>query len=228
MPDQESRRVKEKNMSIKKYAQSLLAAGLLACAAMPALAEGVDFAAGTWLVRGRVIGVLPDPTSTISTIGGSVKIADYFVPEVDFTYFLTDQIAVELIAATSKHAVKAVGTAAGTVNLGSSWILPPTLTVQWHPMPKASFSPYVGAGVNYTFFYNAKVPGGLIQNVSYKNGASAAVQAGIDIAIAPRWSLNLDYKRLFLSTTANVNRGFVIAKVDIDPSILGVGFGYKF
>ncbi len=201
---------------------------LTSTASLPALAEGVDYSAGTFLVRARVIGVLPDESAKISTIGGNVSIDNYYTPEVDFSYFLTDQISVELIAATSRHAVKAVGTAAGTVNLGSAWLLPPTLTLQWHPFPKANFSPYVGAGVNYTFFYNVKTPGGIVNHISYENNASGAVQVGFDYAIAPRWVLNVDYKKIFLSTKANVNYGFVRADVDINPSVIGLGFGYKF
>jgi outer membrane protein len=191
-------------------------------------AEGLNKSAGTFLMRGRIIGVLPDVTSTITTIGGKVQATDTFVPEVDFSYFLTDQIAFELIAATTRHGMKATGTAAGTVNLGSVWLLPPTLTVQWHPMPKASFSPYIGAGMNYTFFYNNKAPGGLINSVTYKNNAGYALQLGADIAVKGPWFMNLDVKKIFLSTNANVNRGFVSAKVDLDPVVAGIGFGYHF
>jgi outer membrane protein len=39
-----------------------------------------------------------------------------------------------------------------TTKLGSVDLLPPTLTLQWHFMPDQSFDPYVGAGVNYTYF----------------------------------------------------------------------------
>lgn len=215
-------------MSVKPWIGALCAGMIGLGASMPAMAEGVDFTAGSILVRGRVIGVLPDESATISKIGGTVSIQNYYTPEVDVSYFLTDELAVEVIAATTRHAVKAVGTAAGTVNLGSVWLLPPTVTLQWHPFPKAQFSPYLGGGVNYTFFYNANAPGGLITHVGYKNGAAGAIQAGFDYAIAPRWTLNLDYKKVFLSTTANVNYGFVSAKVDINPSIIGLGFGYRF
>ncbi len=191
-------------------------------------AEGMNISAGTFLVRGRAIAVLPDVSSTISTIGGKVQATNAIVPEVDFSYFLTDQFALELIAATTRHGVKATGTAAGTVNLGSVWLLPPTLSLQWHPMPKASFSPYLGVGINYTFFYNNNAPGGLINSVGYKNNAGYALQAGADISLKGPWFMNVDVKKLFLSTTANVNHGFVSAKVDLDPIIAGIGFGYRF
>ena len=66
---------------------------------------------------------------------------------------VTDHIGVELIAATSKHTISGVtGTTGSIGKLASTWVLPPTLTVQYHPTPEAKLRPYVGAGINYTLF----------------------------------------------------------------------------
>ena len=67
-------------------------AGLAAATALvstaPAFAEP-----GDWMVRGRVIGVLPDEGADLSVGGtalaGSVDIDDQYVPELDITYFFT-------------------------------------------------------------------------------------------------------------------------------------------
>jgi len=99
----------------------------------------VGKAAGTFMVR--VIGVIPENwSSSISAIGGHVNVSSSAAPEVDLSYFPTDHIAVELIAASSRHDIKATGTALGTVDVGSTWVLPPTLTVQYHLMPHQQFS----------------------------------------------------------------------------------------
>jgi outer membrane protein len=98
--------------------------------------------AGTFMIRARAIGLIPEDTSSwISKIGGHVTATAQAAPELDFSYFLTDHIAFELIAATTRHDVKATGTAVGNVNVGSVWALPPTLTVQYHFMPHSAFSP---------------------------------------------------------------------------------------
>ena len=81
-----------------------------------------------WQVRLRAIAVVPNESATIQTIGGDVQIFNAFVPELDFTYFFTKNIAAELILATTKHDVKAISTAAGNIPLGDVWLLPPTLT----------------------------------------------------------------------------------------------------
>ena len=112
------------------------------------------------------------------------------------------------------------------LDLGSVWLLPPTLTVQYHFAPTARFSPYVGAGLNYTFFYNEKK--GAVNSISYDDNIGYALQAGIDYAIAGAWSFNIDVKKLWLSTDVKVNGGALKADVDINPWIFGVGLGYRF
>lgn len=185
-------------------------------------------AAGTFMLRGRAIAVVPDESSTVTVIRGSVDASNAVVPEVDLSYFLTDNIAFELIAATTPHKMKDKGSTLGDVDLGTVWLLPPTLTAQYHFMPKSQISPYVGAGVNYTFFYNADAPGTTVKSISYDNNFGWALQAGVDYNIAGRWFLNADVKKLFLSTKAKINGGAIVGDVDLDPWIFGLGLGYRF
>ncbi|MBX3490786.1 OmpW family outer membrane protein [Parvibaculum sp.] len=179
--------------------------------------------AGDIMVRARIIGAIPDEDATTS-IGGNVSVSNDWVPEVDFTYFVTDNIALELIAATTRHDVS--HSAAGS--LGKVSLLPPTLTLQYHFMPKERFSPYLGAGVNYTFFYKEDAPGGAITSIDYKNSFGWALQGGVDVALTGNWYANVDVKKIFLSTDVSINGGAVTADVDLDPWIVGFGVGYKF
>ncbi|MDG1438919.1 MAG: OmpW family outer membrane protein, partial [Emcibacteraceae bacterium] len=111
--------------------------------------------AGDIFVRGRVIYVAPNESATTS-INGSASIDNKVVPEIDFTYFVADNIGLELIAATTKHNATAINTDLGDVPLGSAWLLPPTLSLQYHMPTRSGFKPYVGVGINYTFFYSEK------------------------------------------------------------------------
>ena len=106
----------------------------------------------------RALGVAPDESASIGIIGGDVAISNTIVPELDFTYFFTEHFLAELILGTAKHNVQAINTAASDVNFGSVWLLPPTLTAQYHfyTSDKKVFKPYIWAGVNYTLFYNVK------------------------------------------------------------------------
>ncbi len=178
-----------------------------------------------WLVRLRLIDVAPQESSTVS-IGGEAEVNSSVVPELDITYFWSKNVATELILATTKHDVSAKGTALGNLSLGDTWVLPPTLLMQYHFNPEGGVKPYVGAGVNYTFFYNAD-PGD-VTSIDYENGFGVALQAGVDFRIKDNWYFNVDAKKLWLNTDVSINGGGVTADVDLDPWVLGVGFGYRF
>ncbi|CAL2103008.1 Uncharacterized outer-membrane protein y4mB [Tenacibaculum sp. 190130A14a] len=180
-----------------------------------------------WQARFRWVTVLPNESATIGTIGGDVEISKSMIPELDFTYFFTENIAAELILGTSKHDVNAVKTALGDVDLGHVWLLPPTLTIQYH-FNFNNFRPYVGAGGNYTIFYNAD-PGAVV-DVDYKNSFGYAFQVGFDYDLDDTWFLNLDAKYVGLSTDVTVNAGIatVPAEVDINPLLIGFGIGMRF
>ena len=181
---------------------------------------------GKWMIRARALGVIPQESSSITPIGGKAKVDNSVVPEVDFSYFFTPNIAAELILATTPHNVKAKGTGLGTVDVGSAWLLPPTLTLQYHFTQFQDFKPYVGAGINYTIFYNED--SGALSSVHYKNSFGGALQMGVDIPVHDNWNLNLDVKKIWIDTTANFNNGGVLADVNINPWVMGVGIGYRF
>lgn len=193
----------------------------LACVTqnVPALA---GFDPHDWQVRVRAIDVSPQESSSTSN-GGKIAVDSAVVPELDISYFFTDAISAELILATSKHRVREVSP---SVDLGSVWVLPPTLTAQYHFNNSSNFTPYVGAGINYTIFYNADP--GAMASVKYKNTVGYAFQIGFDYKIDERWFLNADVKKIFINTDANVNGTAVTADVDLDPLVTGVGFGYRF
>lgn len=209
---------------------------LMACAGAAILAGAMAPAAmagqGDWMFRLRALHVAPDEGATISPIGGSVDIGTSVVPELDITYFFTDRIAVELILGVTPHDVSAVNTSLGDVDLGDVWLLPPTLTLQYHFNPDGQVRPYVGAGVNFTHFFNADLPSGSpLTSISYDNSIGFALQAGVDYALNERWFLNFDVKKVWINTDVTVDAGglgIVTADVDINPWIIGIGFGWRY
>lgn len=204
-----------------------------ATAAMMALPVGQAFASSVddpWLIRLRGIAVLPDEGGDVSGIGGDVSIENQIVPELDISYFVNENIAFELVLATTPHDTGVNNSAIGDVDLGDVWLLPPTLLAQYHFSPRGTFRPYIGAGINYTFFYEQDVGPGLT-SVNYDNSFGFALQAGVDIPVNDTYFVNFDVKRVFLGTDVTVDAGelgIVNADVDIDPWILGVGVGRRF
>jgi len=209
------------------------AAALGLAAVTPAHAE-----AGDWLVRARAIWVSPTESSSGSEpafpndrvgVGGDV------VPELDITYFVTKNVGMELILGTTKHNVTGRRGLAGLGEVADTWVLPPTLTAQYHFRPDASVRPYVGAGVNYTIFYNADASDSLNAaigqtHVKLKDSFGYALQAGVDIDLTKKVFLNLDVKYIDMDTTATLRTGNLVNKVDvsIDPIIAGIGIGMRF
>jgi outer membrane protein len=84
----------------------------------------------------------------------------------------------------------------------------------------------VGAGVNYTHFFNEDA--GSLNSVKYDDSFGFALQAGVDIPIQDNWYFNIDVKKVYIDTTAKFSPSGVRADVDIDPWLVGVGIGYKF
>lgn len=180
-----------------------------------------------WIVRGRALYVKTDTKGTASTLGGNVAASSDQVPEFDITRFITPNIAAELILATTKHDISLRGSAAGdSVGLGSVRLLPPTLTLQYHANPTGTFRPYVGAGLNYTFFYGAKT-GGAATSLKYQDHLGYALQVGFDYMINDRFGVNFDVKKIFLSTHVQVNNAYT-ANVRLDPWLIGAGMSYRF
>lgn len=202
--------------------------GTVIASAFPTFAQDKRSALEGLLVRGRALAVIPQSSADITVIGGDTELTNSYVPELDLSWFFTPNIAVELIAAVSPHDVNAVGTSLGTVDLGSVWLLPPTLLLQYHhPLPHG-FKPYVGAGVNYTVFFDEDAPGGTVTSIDYENSFGWALQFGVDYMLNEHWLLNVDVKKLFLSTDVSLNGGAITADVDINPWIVGAGIGYRF
>ena len=204
--------------------------GLFITAAMAALVAAGPAAAetGDWLVRLRAINVAPNEDANIATIGGNVDIDTSIVPELDITYFVRDQWAVELILGVTPHDVLAVGTSLGDVDLGEVTLLPPTLTLQYHFNPDGQVRPYLGAGVNYTHFFDENLPAGsALTSIDYDASFGLAAQAGVDFALDEDWFVNFDVKYIDIDTDVTIN-GAIAAAVQIDPVVFGLGIGRRF
>ncbi|MFN3214132.1 MAG: OmpW/AlkL family protein [Henriciella sp.] len=223
--------------------KSLFCSALMVTSALIGAAAYADD--NPWMVRGRVLGVLPDESADLSVgsaaLAGSVDIGDQYVPELDITYFFNDNIAVELILAVTPHDVDAVGVTVpgaldnATVDLGDVWLLPPTLTLQYHFDTGTQFKPYVGAGVNATFFFDED-KGSVADGIDYDPSFGGALQVGVDYDLDGEpggWLLNADIKKVWINTDVTVDfttalGATVDADVDINPTVVGIGFGYKF
>lgn len=214
---------------------SMIAAGLTLAASLMGTTAMASDVQSPWQFRVRAVVVDPVDDSTITPIGGDTKHSTQVIPELDITYFFTDNISAELILGLTKHQGTAIDTALGDIDLGKVWLLPPTLTAQYHFAPGAKINPYVGVGVNYTIFFGEdSLPSGTpLVGVDHDSSLGPAVQAGVDIKFNEDsdWFFNLDVKKIWMNTETTVDAGalgIVKGDVDLDPWLFGVGVGRRF
>ena len=214
-------------MTNRLLAAATLAGALTASVAAIAVPQAAHAEQGPWLVRGRLLAVLPDEDASVTVLGGDLEIEDQFVPELDITYFFDKHWAAELILAVTPHEITHTPTG---LDIGEVWLLPPTLTVQYHfQTDDPDFRPYIGAGVNYTMFFGHDDADPAILDADFDSSVGFALQAGFDIPIDEHWSINVDVKKVWINTDVRLDTtlGPVEADVDINPLIVGVGVAYR-
>jgi outer membrane protein len=187
-------------------------------------AQAKPFEKGDIILRGRAVAVLPDESGEFIPIGGSPYISDAILPEVDVSYFLTDNIAVEGILGFIPHRAKAENTSQGTRYGGWIYAVAPTVMMQYHIPVTEVVSPYLGLGMAYVkYFEDDKA-----DQLQYEDDFAAVAQAGVNIHIDEKWHANIDIKRAWVGTEVKINGGEARGDVNIDPMIYGVGVGYRF
>ena len=195
-------------------------------AAMGLLSVGVAQAdEGSFMVRARAVYVdFDNGQSGGLPLGGATKVeADSrWIPEVDFSYFFTPNIAAELVLTYPQNVdINVGGSKAGTIKA-----LPPSLMLQYHVTQFGAFKPYVGLGVNYTIFSKRN---NILSGAAEVDRSSLglAAQVGFDYMLNKNWGLNLDVKYIQMDTDVRVS-GTKVGSVDLNPITAGVGVSYRF
>jgi outer membrane protein W len=208
-------------------------------------AGGVSPALGGFILP--AVGLSGGPGSVVP--GASTNVSWSVIPEVDVTYFLTKNIAIEAICCISRHHVQGVGTLFGS-SLARTWVFPPSLIFQYHFTNFGAFQPYVGVGVNFTAYFseagnnlwflatpNAGVVPATFTSLSITPSWGVVGQVGFDYMFNETWGVNVDLKRILMEPNAHgqifspVAGGLYVpvnAKVTIDPWIASVGVTYRF
>jgi len=194
---------------------------LIITAAVCALVSGAAIAdQGPWMVRARAVNL--DMANKDSTDLG-LSVNNKTIPEIDVSYFINKNVAVEVVLTVPQK--QTVSSSALAADIGTFKHLPPTVTLQYHFDNFTGFTPYVGAGVNYTKITQTNLLNGDATLDSHSWGS--AFQAGVDFPIDKNLSFNIDVKKVNLKTDVYVS-GVNSGTLKLNPLLVGVGIGYRY
>lgn len=197
---------------------------LLTALCVPAAASAYE--QGDVLLRAGATSIQPDDSGKPDDVWAD----DATGLGLNAVYMASDNVGIELLlSAPFKHDIKAKGSG----KVGSTKLLPPTLSVQYYFANSSLVTPYVGAGINYTVFFGETIDAPGYDNIELKNSTGAAIQAGADFAINDNWGVNLDIRWIDIDTEVDsVPAGDPLdangAEVQIDPVVYSLTAVYKF
>ncbi|MNO72754.1 Outer membrane protein W precursor [compost metagenome] len=171
-------------------------------------------------------------------LGGKATVDSDTQLGLTFSYLVTDQLGVELVAATPfQHQVDVKGLGGLDGKLADIKQLPPTVLLQYYPMggTKNAFQPYAGVGVNYTTFFDEDLSSARkdqgFSNLKLQDSWGLAGELGFDYMLNENALFNMAVWYMDIDTKASTDlagAGKVKVDVDVDPWVYMVGFGYKF
>jgi outer membrane protein len=197
---------------------TVILGAFVAVSVMTGIAAAEDFK--QYGVRMRALAVLPDTSGDSTLTGMGVNATTAEAPELDLEYFFTRNFSTEVILGVVKTDLHANGTSAP---IGATWLLPPTLTLKYHPFPTAKISPYVGFGVNTIIPFRTRVAN---LPATIKPSIGWAAQAGIDVPIVNNLYFNFDFK--YLNADTRIDLAGTDHDLDLNPYVFGIGVGYRF
>jgi outer membrane protein len=201
--------------------KKIIIAGVL-CAA-PVGGALADDVALPWIVH--VGAHVVDPQSNTGDLAGLASGTTRSMrPSVSLEYLLSPSWRIEALAALPfEHDVRLDGQRAVGVKQ-----LPPVIGVNYHFLAGQKVSPFLGVGLNYTHFFDAKGHNALQgANVDLKDSWGVAWHGGVDVALDERWTFTVDARWIDIDSKVKVG-GASVGTAHIDPWVYGVSVGYRF
>lgn len=186
-------------------------------------------------VRAGIASVVPNDSSD-KILGSQSELAVNSNTQLGLTlgYMFTDNISFEVLAATPfSHKISI--DLLGLGDIAETKHLPPTFMVQYYfGEANSTFRPYVGAGLNYTTFFDESFNGtgssATLTDLKLDDSWGLAANAGVDYMLNDSWFLNASVWYANIETTATYKYGGAAQSTDvkINPWVFMIAGGYKF
>ena len=201
---------------MKKTAHlALLAAGVFA-------ASGVQADQQPWVVKGGAGYLMPK--SNVGSVDFDTGKLDVEVDDAwsfVFTvgYMFDEHWALEFLGSgpfQHELTVKDVGTA-------DADLIPPTFSALYYFNPDGRWRPYLGAGINFTEFYNES------SDLHLGGSVGPALAAGLDFMFTKHWFGTLDLRWIYVDTEVKAEGSQQdYGHLELNPLLASVMVGYRF
>jgi|TARA_B110000908_G_C10203459_1_gene426485 outer membrane protein len=222
---------------MEKHMKKLILSVAIGVNLLSTLSPVFAYEQGDWVIRVGMTNVAPDDSSNNVNVAGAdlgvgVNVDSNTQLGLNFVYFYSPQLAIEVLAATPfSHDI-----GLNTVGpLGNTKHLPPTVSANYYfSQPSAKFQPYVGAGVNYTIFFDEKFTSANtsagFSNLDLDSSFGLAAQVGFDYMLDEKWLVNASLRWIDINTEASFDLNGAAGNVDvsIDPFVYSITAGYRF
>jgi outer membrane protein len=209
-----------KEFDVSHLKHRIIAALMCVAPVTGSIAQGVE---SPWIVH--VGAHVVDPTSGTGDLAGiRASTTRNMRPSVSVEYLMTSSWSIEALAALPfRHDVRLDGERAVGVRQ-----LPPVVGINYRFLAGHTVSPFLGAGINYTHFFNAKGHNALNgEHVELNDSWGVAWHGGVDVALDERWMLTVDARWIDIDSHVKVG-GTGVGTAHIDPWVYGVSVGYRF
>ncbi|EPI8558532.1 outer membrane protein OmpW [Vibrio fluvialis] len=190
---------------------------------------------GDFIVRAGLAAVVPNDSSD-KILGSDEELKVNSNTQLGLTlgYMVTNNISFEVLAASPfSHDIST--DLSGLGKIGETKHLPPTFMLQYYfAEPQSDFRPYVGAGINYTMFFDEKFnstgENAGLSDLKLDDSWGLAANLGVDYKINDNWFLNASAWYANIETTAKYKAGGTSYSTDvkINPWVFMIAGGYKF
>jgi outer membrane protein len=146
--------------------------------------------------------------------GISNKNKSGYTAEIALDYFFTDNIALEGSVAWNSTKTPF---ASGKLNT-----IPVSILAQYHFMPEASVSPYIGVGYSYQFINKSP------KLHKLENAGAIIGQVGLDIPYNDTMGFNIDAKYAYQARHKLKENGIKVGTVKTSPATISAGVTFAF